>query len=461
MSQMTANLDQTHQRHPRRRSVSGGRALLAVVAVVAVVVGSVVAGSALRGHVEPSPMMPVAEDVQVAPAITTAQQVEALQQRLAADPRDTRSALDLAAVYQQLARETGDPAYYGKSESLLNEVLAREPENAEAMAWLGGLALARHEFAAALDWGEQALVRDDDLLAAFPVVIDALVELGRYDEAVATSDAFIRLRPDLASYTRVSYLRELHGDTAGAIAAMELALDATRFGTEPAAWTRVQLGNLHFHTGDFTSAEEEYAFTLVTYPEYAPALAGLARVAAANGDLERAAELLTQAAGRVPLPEYVILLGDVYAAQGDTASAEEQYDLVRVMTRLQQANGVNTDLELALFAADHPDSNMTPDAVVTMAREAFAARPGIYGHDTLAWALYRAGEYDAAWQESDRALRLGTRDALLHFHAGMIAAARGDEPAAREHLTTALEINPNFSILHVVEAREALARLGG
>ena len=108
-------------------------------------------------------------------------------------------------------------------------------------------------------------------------------------------------------------------------------------------------------------------------------------------------------------------------------------------------------------AADHPAPGADPRAPIAQARAALAARPSIYAHDALAWALYRAGEYEEAWREIDLALRLGTRDAMLHFHAGMIARARGDEPAAREHLGAALRINPFFSVRYAPEARAALA----
>jgi len=430
-----------------------------IAVAIAVIVGSVIVGSVLRNRVDPAQEQSIAAGGRPEPAITTADQIAVLQGRVALDASDTRSAIDLGASYLQMVRESGDPSYYGKSEALLSDVLAREPGNAEAMAWLGGLDLARHEFASALTWGQQALAAQDDLLIAFPVVIDAFIELGRYDEAIETSDAFIQLRPDLPSYTRVSYIRELHGNRGGAISAMGLALDSTRFGTEPSSWTRVQLGNLHFYGGNLVRAEEEYTFTLATYPDYAPALAGMARIAAANGDLPRAAELLVEASTRIPIPEYVILLGDVYAAMGETERAEEQYALVRVMTQLLESNGVNSDLELALFAADHPSADATPEQVVAMAREAFAVRPGIYGHDVLAWALYQAGDYDGAWTEMQQALRLGTQDALLYFHAGAIAQARGDDETAREYLTTALKINPDFSILYADEATAMLADL--
>lgn len=395
------------------------------------------------------------------PALTTGARIEALQQRLTRDGNDAGAAVELAAAYLQQTRETGDPSFYGRAEALLAGVLERDPANAGAMAWMGALDLARHDFTGALDWGRRARALQPDLLAAFPVLIDASVELGRYDDAVRLSDAFVGLRPDLASYTRVSYLRELHGDRVGAIQALELALDTVPEGSEPHAWTRVQLANLYRTQGDLATARREYERTLAGYPEYAPALAGLARVTAAEGDLA-AAIALAERAAVIPLAEYVILLGDLQSAAGNATEAARQYALVDVLMQLQQANGVTVDLELALFAADHPQAlGKTPDDVAALARVALAERPSIHGHDTLAWALYRAGDAEAAWREMEQALRLGTDDALLHFHAGMIARARGDDAVAARHLERALALDPHFSILHAPEAHAALAALTG
>jgi tetratricopeptide (TPR) repeat protein len=445
---------------PRRRTQTIGRSLIVASTLAAIVVLAFLAGTALRSGGE-ALTGASGQSGAARPAFTTSEQIDSLQTRLAKRPDDTRSAIDLAGLYLQQARETGDPTWYVKAETLLGGVLEREPNNAEALAWMGALDLSRHEFSAALAWGLKAKALQPDLLATFPVLIDAYVELGRYDEAVAATDEFIRLRPDVRSYTRVAYLRELHGDRAGAIEAMLLALDTVREGSEAGAWTRVQLGNLYFNGGDLDAAEREYRRTLRALPDYAPAQAALARVVLARGDDQQAIDLLERASTRLPLPEYVIALGDVYSAAGKPQAAAEQYALVDAMTRLQQTNGVNTDLELALFAADHPTPGTTPEQVVAQAQAALERRPSIYAHDVLAWALYRARDYAAAQAEIDQALRLGTRDALLHFHAGMIAKARGDLDAARTHLATALAINPHFSILHAAEARAALAELGG
>jgi tetratricopeptide (TPR) repeat protein len=424
--------------------------VLAIALVLAFAIGTIARNQTTR---EPTARNP-------RPAVTTDAAIESLQIRLTKNPGDTQAAVELGAAYLQKVRETGDPSWYARSEAVLQDVLRREPNNAAAMAWLGALQLSLHNFQAGLDWGLKAHATDPDLLAAYPVMIDGYVELGQYERAVALADEYVALRPDLPSYTRVAYLRELHGDRDGAARAMISALDTVAPGTEAGAWTRVQLGNLYLGGGDLAAAEREYLVTLQATPDYAPALAGLGKIAGARGDYKRAIDYLTQAAARIPLPEYVIPLGEVYLAAGDQEAAEQQFALVRVEITLLAANGQNTDLELALFEADHPAAVQTPQQVVAIARAALAARPSIYGHDALAWALFRAGEYDAAEREIELALALGTRDAMLHYHAGMIAKALGQTRAARGHLELALRINPHFSVLHAPEARAALDELG-
>ena len=159
------------------------------------------------------------------------------------------------------------------------------------------------------------------------------------------------------------------------------------------------------------------------------------------------------------MPEFAIALGDVYAASGDPAGAERNYALVEAIQALYVANGADVDLELALFAADHPERGTDAAETLALAEEAYARRPGVHAADILAWARYRVGDLEGAWSASEEARRLGTQDALMFFHAGVIADARGDTAAARDFLTTALAIDPAFSLRYAPEARTILTRL--
>jgi len=149
----------------------------------------------------------------------------------------------------------------------------------------------------------------------------------------------------------------------------------------------------------------------------------------------------------------VAQLGDLYRANGQQAKAHKQYALIGVIERLLVANGVKTDLETALFDADH---GIRLPAALALARAARAERPSIDGDDVLAWALYRNGRCGEARGHSKQALRLGTRDALKLFHRGMIERCLGDREASRNTLRQALALNPHFSILWAPVARKAL-----
>src|SRR5205823_12224947 len=173
-----------------------------------------------------------------------AQLVERLQASVRAAPQDVQALDLLGLVYQQRARETGDPAYYTKSDGVLRRALALQPKDLLATSGLGSLALSRHRFRKALVLGRKARAISPSTARSYGVIGDALVELGRYRQAFAAFDTMARLRPGLAAYARVSYARELRGNFRGAVSAMRLAVDAAADEPEPLAWTHVQLGKL-------------------------------------------------------------------------------------------------------------------------------------------------------------------------------------------------------------------------
>jgi tetratricopeptide (TPR) repeat protein len=164
-------------------------------------------------------------------------------------------------------------------------------------------------------------------------------------------------------------------------------------------------------------------------------------VEAARGRLAYAIRLEREAAQTIPLPQFVAMLGDLERAAGHAASAQREYDLIRAIDRLLAANGVRTDLELALFEADHGRPS------VALARQAERARPSIDGDDVLAWTLERSGRCAEALPWSERALRLGTQDALKFFHRAMIERCLGHDAAGHAWLRRALALNPHFSVL--------------
>ena len=98
-------------------------------------------------------------------------------------------------------------------------------------------------------------------------------------------------------------------------------------------------------------------------------------------------------------------------------------------------------------------------ADVARARRAHASRPGVIGDQVLGWVLTRAGRCAEGDRYATRSLRLGTRDALMLFQAGMAASCAGRTEVARRRLSAALALNPAFSVRWAPVARSELAKV--
>jgi len=385
-----------------------------------------------------------------------------LQSKVVADPDDALAHNRLAGAYIRKARESGDIAYYALAEQTAQrslQIIPRGAVAARATTLMAVVQLARHQFREALVSVRTALDQDPSEQTPQAIAGDALIELGEYDEA---GRAYARLagldgprRPD----ARVAYLKFLRSDTPGAIAGMREAVArwaAAMPVGEPLAWTRTQLGHLLMATGDLGGAETAYRDALTALPGYHPALAGSAAVHAARGKLQDAAALYHKALEVIPLPEYATALGDVYTRLGRTTEASKQYALVEYIGKLSAINQTVYNRELALFYADH--ERKLPQAL-DLARKELEARRDVYTYDVLAWTLYRNGQAREAQAAMKEALKLGTQDARLLFHAGMIHRALGEDDAARTALARALALNPRFHVLHADAAASALAEL--
>ena len=123
--------------------------------------------------------------------------------------------------------------------------------------------------------------------------------------------------------------------------------------------------------------------------------------------------------------------------------------------QLAAINKVVYNRQLALFYANH-DRKLNES--LDLAQKELAVRKDIYGYDTLAWALYKNGRYSEAAEAMSQAMKLGTQDALLFYHAGMIYEALGDYVQAQKHLSQALAINPHFDVLQSRIAQQTLAQ---
>jgi len=444
------------------------RRLLLLLVVLCVAAGATMFGGVLSEAPASPPRPPAAAAAPLAGVVPslpaardTAGTIEKLQAELRARPDDADALTLLGLEYEQRARETGDPSYYTKADGVLNEALGLAPDGPVTESGRGALALSRHRFHEGLAWGRRALADgaaahapDAIQSRAYGIVGDALVELGRYGKAFDAFDRMMRLDPGLAAYTRVSYARELLGRPRAALAPMRAAVDAAGTEPEPQAWARVQLGKLYWGFGAIDAAERQYRLALAAFPGYVYALDALAQVRAARGDLRGAVALERRGVARIPLPQFVSTLGDLYRAAGNRTAAAREYALMDAIRRLLAANGVRTDLEIALFQVDH---GIRLRQSLELARAGQRERPSVDGDDVLAWALERNGRCAEALPYSKHALRLGTQDALKFFHRGMIERCLGHVSSARTWFRRAVALNPHFSLLWSPLARR-LAR---
>ena len=369
------------------------------------------------------------------------------------DARDFIALNQLADTYIRRARQRGDVSDLSRAEAALRASIELGPSvNYGGVARLAAVYVEMHRFDQALPLAQDAIALKPTEAYAYGVAGDALLALGRYDEAGAAYGTMVTLAPGLVSFARLAALHEVSGDPSAAAREWRNAIDAATTRAEDAAWARAQYGHFLFDQGDLNAAHTQYRSAIEAVPGFWQAEAGLARVAAARGDLSTAAELYAGVVARRPDLTFVVALGDVYTALGADAKAAEQYALAEAIGRLYEANGVRSDLALARFLADHGSA----ETAVERARSAYAARPSVYAADALAWALHRAGRSSEAAPYVEEALRLDTLKPLFFYHAGMIRLALGDRPGAAEALGRALAMNPEFAPLYAAEAAGTL-----
>jgi tetratricopeptide (TPR) repeat protein len=385
----------------------------------------------------------------------TDRQIKLYQDWVSKDPTSISSRTLLAGAYIQKTRETTDFDYLNRAQKILDSVLS-EKQDSEALHMRNVVELTLHHFSKAADGARALTGHYPGDVQSWGTLGDALMEMGQYD---AGRDAFAKmlaLKPGLASYNRMGFYRFVTGDVEGGIALMQDAVKAAAKYPENKAWCLVELGNMYFKTGKWDEAEAAFRDAIETFPASHTALAGLGSVQAARGQLTEAIASYEHAQSITPMVQYAGALFDLWTVLGKKEKAKEQADLVDVSAKLEEAAGFKSNRTLGLIYANQ--DRKLKEALEQVQTD-FEIRKDIYTYDALAWVLYKNGRYEEARHASDEALKLGTPEALFHFHAGMIAKSLNDSVRAKAELEQALKLNPGFDVRLARAAQDSLATL--
>jgi tetratricopeptide (TPR) repeat protein len=447
------------------------RAAAIVAAAVLVVTGSYLA----RGLGQPAPApaavpaeVPAVDPPVGAPPLVNGTAASLTQidraigvwsRNLAAEPLDFLSATNLGIVYEARGRLTGDIGDYLKAQQAVDQGLKSAPTDVGGRLLHARLAQTLHEFPDALA-ETQAILRDQPGLAqALATEGDAQLELGDVAGAKATFAALASTAPGAAVSARLARLAFIGGDPA-----LSRSLAERAYGEAVAAdetgpslgWYAYLAGTVALSTGAPTAALSWFDRAVTVWPDGYLALAGQARAQAALGRTDEAIATYNQAIAVAPQPDALTALGDLYALRGDTKLAADQYATVEAIGHLAAINQQVYNRQLVLFSVNH-DRDLA-DAL-RMAEQELAVRKDVYGYDAYAWALLangRAADADVAIRQ---ALAFGTKDALLSYHAGMIANAIGDTVRAATFLHDAIGLTGALDPLSASRAAAALAGL--
>lgn len=362
----------------------------------------------------------------------------------------------LAAAYMQKARETSDFSFNAHASEAINQSLAIENDNYDALKLRAKLELTYHRFGEALQTARHAQKFRNDDHDVWGQITDALVELGEYKDAVEAAQRMVDLRPDSSAYARVSYLRSLHGDTNGAIEAMVAAAQsANPNDPEAVAWCHVQLGNELLNAGKIDAAERQFDEALRIFPEHRLAIEAKGHAKIASGNLQEAIAVYEREQAKSASADAAGVLGDLYMRLGKTDLAKSQYETFEILER-ENAELERSWRHMINFWLDH-DRNLADS--LTLAKREYEARHDIFTCDTLAWALFKNGNAQEAKTLIDEALRTGTKDARINYHAGVIYKSLNLRAKAIQYLRLGAALNSAFNPVQAESAKQMLAEL--
>jgi tetratricopeptide (TPR) repeat protein len=327
---------------------------------------------------------------------------------------------DLAMAYARRARETADSQFYAKADEALRKSFAIAPDNFEGRKVSTFLQLERHEYARALESATKLNKAMPDDVAVYGYLVEANIELGNDKEAIAAAQWMLDLRPgNSGGLIHAAYLRELHGNLAGALELMQMAFEATPPSeSSDRTWMLTQISHLQLLTGDLATAERSAENALQLFPTSHYALAALAHVRLAQQRFDDAVSLQRQRYEIAPHTENLYALGETQELAGQHEEAKASFAKFETLARAEVDRADNSNHELVAYYVDHAHA---AEKALDVARRELARRHDVFTVDSYAWALAASGDYAEANRQLQSVLAIGSKDPAVLHHAGVIA----------------------------------------
>ncbi len=385
------------------------------------------------------------------------------KKRVADHPKVLSYHLQLAQRYSRKAKETGAEECYALAEQSLKQAMKLAPKDPAVRLSMAGTLAFRHHFADALKLAEEVFAERSEDIEALAAVHDAQMGLGDEVAAKKTLEQLVQRinAPVTGLWVRQAHFAELHGQDDEALKLLKkcvpVALENWGDHRNPAiTWYQLRLAHQLLEMGQVEPAVAEFEDAVARLPKYFLAVSGLAEARAVQGRYEEALKLYANTISLCPDPIFFMAAGDIHTKLGQVDQAKAAYATAEKTILESGATPAEYSRELSLF---YSERGLQPKKAVELARTDLTFRHDIFGYDALAWALYRDGQFEEAVKASQQALRTGSRNAKLHYHAGMIQHRLGHADAARKHLTHAVTHNPAFSVLDADIARKILKEL--
>jgi len=381
-----------------------------------------------------------------------------LTEKIKSNPNDFESKLSLAELYMMEARISGEHGhYYPAALQVINDVLThdlKDPTMYRALLDKSSVLLSLHQFVEAKEIAEKAVQYNAYSADIYGVLVDANVELGHYDKAIAYADKMVSIRPDLRSYSRVSYLREIHGMVDESIAALKLAVAAGYPGMEQTEWARLTLGHLYERYGSLDSAMYQYATSLSARPNYPFAIAAMSNAFASMGQQEKADSLNEVARNLIPEVSFFVDKAAWEKEHGNSKASKELTREILDMIADDEKAGHKMGIELSKVYLNLMNDT---DKALSAALTEYSVRPeNIDVNKMLAEIYYAKGDQDKTKEHLQRALVTGSKDPELKCLEGLMMSKTAQVEEGTKLIKSVFVETPYLDCSFCKEARSII-----